>query len=67
MTDHDRHTGAPFRWDRERQVLVYDGSHDPDPDWKWNAAKGGYEPVDSDLRIFDRRIGVWVYAPATVN
>jgi hypothetical protein len=60
-------SNSPFRWDPERQVLVYDGTDDPDPNWKWNADKGGYEPVDTVDRIFDRRIGAWVFTPQTVN
>lgn len=60
---------APFRWDAERGVLVYDGSNDPDPNWKWVPEKGGYEPVDSESgdRVFDRRLGAWVYLREAVN
>lgn len=70
MSDHQHiviRQSAPFRWDTERGVLVYDGKDDPDPNWKWNADKGGYEPVDSDSQIFDRRIGAWIYTPQVVN
>lgn len=60
---------APFRWDAERGLLVYDGSGDPDPNWKWIPEKGGYEPVDppSGDRVFDRRLGAWVNVSQVEN
>lgn len=58
---------VPFRWDYERNLLVYDGSEDPDPHWRWNAEQGGYEPVDSMDQVFDRRVGIWVYVSQRVQ
>lgn len=56
-------SGAKFVWDAKLGALVYDGTDDPDPRWKWNQAKGGYEPSD-DIpgEVFDRRIGQWIGA-----
>lgn len=50
-----------YVWDPKDQVLRYDGTEDPDPDWKWNPEKNGYEPVDSMNKVWDRRFGGWVF------
>lgn len=53
-----------FVWDADAQLLRYDGSEDPDPDWNWVAEKHGYEPVNSDHKVWDPRIGMWIYLVA---
>lgn len=63
MADMD----ARFRWDRDEQLLIYDGSNDPDPDWKWVPERGGYVPVNSAEKIWDIHRAMWVFTPAQVN
>jgi hypothetical protein len=67
LLGHRAREYVPFRWDARKGVLVYDGTGDPDPEWRWNDALMGYEPVDSYDKIFDRRLGAWIFSPREVQ
>lgn len=56
-----RKIAQPFVWDLEAEVLRFNGAGDPDPDWTWVPEKWGYEPVNTYEKVWDARVGMWIF------